>query len=220
LFSKNNFWHYHAFAYYNYYVAYLTKPKITQEEKQRLSDKLLLSILAIPQVTLEKSQSKDIQEKVCTMITPSGKIPTREQLVELMISRGVLENASETVNELWNFMFLEFGVTSLNKGLHLVKSLNESNKSFQSLIEATLINKQLLSIAEVYQRIRLSSLERLINLPLEKIKRILIEAHRQKTLDFTFDESQGILVFEDQAQQTNPTEEFHQIFIDVSLLIE
>lgn len=57
-------------------------------------------------------------------------------------------------------------------------------------------------------------------MPLENIKRILIEAHRQKTLDFTFDESQGILVFEDQAQQTNPSEEFHEIFIDVSLLLE
>lgn len=60
----------------------------------------------------------------------------------------------------------------------------------------------------------------MIPLPLEKIKRILIEAHRQKTLDFTFDESQGILVFEDQAQQINPSEEFHEIFIDVSLLVE
>ena len=209
LFSKNNFWHYHAFAYYNYYVAYLTKPKITQEEKQKLSDKLLLSILAIPQVTLERSQSKDIQEKVCSMITLSGKIPSRDELVELMVSRGVLENSTENVNELWNFMFLEFGVSSLKKGLELVSRLEENNAQFQSLIEATLINKQLLSIAEVYQRIRLSSLERLIPLPLEKIKRILIEAHRQKTLDFTFDESQGILVFEDQAQQINPSEEFH-----------
>ena len=31
LFSKNNFWHYHAYAYYNYYLAYLTKPRLTQE---------------------------------------------------------------------------------------------------------------------------------------------------------------------------------------------
>lgn len=44
-------------------------------------------------------------------------------------------------------MFLEFGVTSLSKGLQLVKSLDENNEKFQSLIEATLINKQLLSIA-------------------------------------------------------------------------
>lgn len=64
-----------------------------------------------------------------------------------MISRGVLENATKTVSELWNFMFLEFGVTSLSKGLQLVKSLDENNEKFQSLIEATLINKQLLSIA-------------------------------------------------------------------------
>lgn len=34
LFKKSNYWHYHAFAYYNYYLAYLTKPKITAEEKR------------------------------------------------------------------------------------------------------------------------------------------------------------------------------------------
>jgi hypothetical protein len=51
------------------------------------------------------------------------------------------------------------------------------------------------SIAEVYQRIRISSLERLIPLPLDKIKKMLILAHRQKIIDFTFDESQGIIVF-------------------------
>lgn len=64
-----------------------------------------------------------------------------------MVSRGVLENSTENVNELWNFMFLEFGVSSLKKGLELVSKLEENNVQFQSLIEATLINKQLLSIA-------------------------------------------------------------------------
>ena len=58
LFSKNHFWHFHAFAYYNYYVSYLTKPKITSDEKQNLSDRLLLSILAIPTVSKESQQSK------------------------------------------------------------------------------------------------------------------------------------------------------------------
>lgn len=90
LFSKNNFWHYHAFAYMNYYNAYMTKPKITPEEKARLSDRLLLSILAIPQVNIEKSQPKEIKEKVCSMIIPSGKIPDKSELVETMVSRGVL----------------------------------------------------------------------------------------------------------------------------------
>lgn len=117
LFSKNNFWHYHAFAYLNFYNAYMTKPKITPEEKARLSDKLLLSILAIPQVNIEKSQPKEIKEKVCSMIIPSGKIPDKSELVETMVSRGVLENASENVKELWSFMFLEFGVSSLQRGL-------------------------------------------------------------------------------------------------------
>lgn len=90
----------------NYYNAYMTKPKITPEEKAKLSDRLLLSILAIPQVNIEKSQPKEIKEKVCSMIIPSGKIPDKSELVETMVSRGVLENASENVKELWSFMFL------------------------------------------------------------------------------------------------------------------
>ena len=63
-----------------------------------------------------------------------------------------------------------------------------------------MINRQLISIAEIYQRIRIQSLERLIPLPLEKIKKMLIIAHHQKVIDFTFDESQGIIVFEDKSQ--------------------
>lgn len=52
IFKKNCFWHYHAFALYNYYNAYITKPKITANEKKDLADALLLAILAVPTVTL------------------------------------------------------------------------------------------------------------------------------------------------------------------------
>ena len=46
----------------------------------------------------------------------STKVPSRNQLEEIMVSKGVLENASAHTRELWNFMFLEFGVGSLKKG--------------------------------------------------------------------------------------------------------
>lgn len=147
----------------------------------------------------------------------SIKVPDRNQLVELMVSKGVLENASPSIRELWNFMFLEFGVSSLKKGFELVGSLKEEHLNFKELIEASLINKQLISIAEIYQKIRIQSLERLIPLPLPQIKKMLILAHRQKTIDFSFDESQGIIVFEDQSQQVNPSEEFHNLFISISI---
>ena len=56
------------------------------------------------------------------MIT-STKVPDRKHLEELMVSKGVLENASVKVRELWNFMFLEFGVGSLKKGLEMISGL-------------------------------------------------------------------------------------------------
>lgn len=49
---------------------------------------------------------------------------------------------------------------------------------------------------------------------------MLILAHKQKTLGFTFDEAQGVIIFEDQTQQINPTEEFHELFVDVTMLHE
>lgn len=61
LFKKSNYWHYHAFAYYNYYTAFLTNPKITVEEKRSISDKLLLAVLCIPPATIESHQSKESQ---------------------------------------------------------------------------------------------------------------------------------------------------------------
>lgn len=59
--------------------------------------------------------------------------------------------------------------------------------------------RQLISIAEVYQRIKMSSLLKLIPLAKDKVEKILIECHRSKIIDFSLDESQGIVVFEDRA---------------------
>lgn len=102
----------------------------------------------------------------------------------------------------------------------MVGSLQEEYSNFKELIEASLINKQLISIAEIYQRIKISSLEKLIPLPLPQIKKMLILAHKQQTINFTFDESQGIIVFSDQNEQVNPTEEFNQLFMDVAVTYE
>ena len=59
------------------------------------------------------------------MMISSTKVPDRKQMEELMVSKGVLENASGHIRELWNFMFLEFGVGSLKRGLELVSAIKE-----------------------------------------------------------------------------------------------
>lgn len=61
LFKKSNYWHYHAYALYNYYCIYITKSSLSAAEKRKLSDKLILSILCIPPSTLESHQSKESQ---------------------------------------------------------------------------------------------------------------------------------------------------------------
>jgi hypothetical protein len=57
----------------------------------------------------------------------------------------------------------------------------------------------------------------MIPLPKEKIKLILIQCHHQKIVDFTFDESQGIIIFEDKTEQIQPYEEFLDLFIEIAI---
>lgn len=78
LFKKSNYWHYHAYAYFNYYITHLNKPKITIEEKQSIADKLILSVLCIPPSTLESNQSKESHDKICSMMIISNKIPEKK----------------------------------------------------------------------------------------------------------------------------------------------
>ena len=88
----------------------MTKPKTKVEERQLEADKLLLSILVIPAVTVESQQSKDIQEKLSAMMISSTKVPDRSELEELMVSKGVLENASENIITLL-LKFNKFAIT-------------------------------------------------------------------------------------------------------------
>ena len=125
VFRKSNYWHYHAYAYFNYYNIYLRKPKLTPDEKRQMADKLLLSVLCIPPSTLESRQSKESQDKICSMMITSTNIPEKKELEEIMITKGVVENASPEIKNLWYFMFLEFDITSLKKGLNLLEKVKE-----------------------------------------------------------------------------------------------
>lgn len=95
-------------------------------------------------------------------------------------------------------MFLEFDLSSLTKGLSLLNEIKqESYSEFKCLIEDILIYKQLLSISEIYQRIKIESLLTMIPLPRHKIEKILLDSYHQKLLDFVMDENQKIIIFED-----------------------
>lgn len=77
-----------------------------------------------------------------------------------MISKGVVENASPPIKELWYFMFLDFDLTSLAKGVKLLEAISKNGdyKEFIELLEEILIYKQLISVAQVYHRIKYQSL--------------------------------------------------------------
>lgn len=95
-------------------------------------------------------------------------------------------------------MFLDFDLTSLDKGLRLLDSLKRDGeyKEYIYLLEDILIYKQLISISNVYQRMKYENLIKLIPLPKQKIEKILLESHQRKVIDFVLDEKNGIISFE------------------------
>jgi hypothetical protein len=72
-------------------------------------------------------------------------------------------------------MFLEFDLSSLSRGLELLEKTEDNE--FKSLLQSNLIYKQLISVAEVYRKIKLESLLALIPLSREKILNILLKSH-------------------------------------------
>lgn len=140
----------------------------------------------------------------------------------MMISRGVVENSSEVVKQLWYFMFLDFDLTSLPKGLKLLETISKEGEyaEFIELLEDILIYKQLMSVAEVYQRIKYDSLLSIIPLPKAKVEKVLLDCHHRKVIDYVLDERQGILIFEDHLEETNPYEEFLSCYHTIALLRE
>ena len=78
----------------------------------------------------------------------SNKIPSKNELYDIIVSAGIVENASAEIRNLWNFMFLEFNLQSLTKGLDLLNQVKGAAfEEFKLLIEDILIFKQLLSIS-------------------------------------------------------------------------
>lgn len=78
----------------------------------------------------------------------SNKIPSKNELYDIIVSAGIVENASAEIRNLWNFMFLEFNLQSLTKGLDFLNQVKGAAfEEFKLLIEDILIFKQLLSIS-------------------------------------------------------------------------
>lgn len=56
-------------------------------------------------------------------------------------------------------------------------------------------------------------------MPKQKIERILLSSYHQKILDFVLDEDQKIIIFEDKSseKESNPTEKFFEIYVDLAI---
>lgn len=53
----------------------------------------------------------------------STKLPTKKELLDIIVSAGISENASVEIKNLWSFMILEFDLESLTKGLELLNQI-------------------------------------------------------------------------------------------------
>lgn len=117
-------------------------------------------------------------------------------------------------------MNMEFDLESLTKGLELLGNIGNGRfTDFKELIEDILVYRQLQSVSEIYQRIKIDSLLALIPLERQKIERILLSSYHQKILDFVLDEDQKIIIFEDKSSQkeSTPTETFLDTYLDLAI---
>jgi len=73
-------------SFHSHYNLFKKYSKATDEAMRNITDKLVLSVLSIPPVSIENDLKPDNQYKLCTLISSSGVVPTREEMINLIKS--------------------------------------------------------------------------------------------------------------------------------------
>lgn len=134
IFWKSQYYLYHGFSFHSHYTLFKKYSKATDQAMQNITDKLVLSMLSIPPVSIENDLKADNQFKLCTLISSSGIVPTRSEMINL--TKSLLDQSSECVKELFWLLERDFNMMTFQKtSQRLLKQVQELDQSFGQYIK-------------------------------------------------------------------------------------
>ncbi|KAL4472632.1 hypothetical protein ABPG74_018581 [Tetrahymena malaccensis] len=199
IFWNSKYYCYHTYFLYNHYFIHKNLPSTTEEEKQKLTNQILLSVLSIPSNSLENSQNEDSRMKIAQLQKGTSKlIPRREEIINMVLRMNLNEFANEQINTLFNVTINEINIFNISKKVEPIFAyLRESSYlEYIKPIEENLINRVLNSISKVYKTLNIENLYKFLSFSATATcDSCLINASSSSQINCRIDQSKRVIIF-------------------------
>lgn len=199
VFWNSEYYLYHANAFFLHYTLYKRYSKANSSDISNKTNLLVLSVLSIPPFTIENEQKEENRAKIANLLSSSGTLPKRNELINILKSTNLLELVSPEIISLFKLLEEEFDLLTFSSKAERLFSLLNENPNYSIYVHALKVNlvyKTLLSLKEVYKTITLAKLHKILHIiETPVIENIILMAHLQDYINVKINHELNVLVF-------------------------
>ena len=200
---------FHAYAWYKYYTLFIeVKKEIKAEDKTMLANSVLLSALCIPSIKETDSLSPIDNVEIASeknqrmaLLLDFQANPTRQSLLLDIISKGLLEEVSPEISDLYYSLETKFQPLALIKKIAPAIALIKSSPQlsiYSAPLQKIAILRTMQHLSKVYNSIKLEFVRKLfsgVDMKLTDIEKFIIEGVNKRQLNVRIDHLSGCLRF-------------------------
>lgn len=206
VFWNSEYYLYHANAFYSHYTIYKKFSKANTAEITSKTSLLVLSILSIPPFTIENEQKEENRVKIANLLSSSGTLPKRHELINILKSTNLLELVTPEIKTAFKLLEEEFNLLNFSSKAEDLFAILNKNPTYSIYIPALKVNlvyKTLLSLREVYKTITIAKLQKILHIiDLPIIENIILMAHVQDFINVKINHEVNVLNFGSTEQTT------------------
>ena len=206
VFWNSEYYLYHANAFYSHYTIYKRYSKANSSEISAKTSLLVLSILSIPPFTIENEQKEENRAKIANLLSSSGTLPKRHELINVLKNTNLLELVSPEILSAFRLLEEEFDLLNFSTRAENLFSILSQNPAYNIYIPALKVNlvyKTLLSLREVYKTITIAKLQKILHIiDIPIIENIILMAHVQEFINVKINHQLNVLIFGSNQQST------------------
>jgi len=199
VFWNSEYYLYHANAFYSHYTIYKKFSKANTTEITNKTSLLVLSILSIPPFTIENEQKEENRAKIANLLSSSGTLPKRNELINIMKSTNLLELVNPEILSVFQLLEEEFDLLNFSMKAEKLFEILSQTPEYSIYIPALKVNlvyKTLLSLREVYKTITIAKLHKILHIiDLPIIENIILMAHVQEFINVKINHNLNVLIF-------------------------
>lgn len=199
VFWNSEYYLYHANAFYSHYTIYKKFSKANSGEISSKTSLLVLSVLSIPPFTIENEQKEENRVKIANLLSSSGTLPRRHELINIIKSTNLLELVAPEIRTAFKLLEEEFNLLNFSNQAEELFKVLDKNPAYSLYIPALKVNlvyKTLLSLREVYKTITIAKLQKILHIiDLPVIENIILMAHVQDFINVKINHEMHVLNF-------------------------